>query len=251
MRTEGLMATARRKAVVKGKPERKPSKAPPRKLGRKRKPTVKGKAQRKPSKAAGKLPGAPIKRASAQQSSIESRPAIQFTGQPGARRMILLPANRSLRATASKTQSFLRSLVGYAPATAMTTAGPAGVRMRVLDSIHEDGAKLVEIDVGEISKLRATQPGLVVAPEVFFHVAVDVQRVQKVATVAAFTRGISGTIAITVVSSTNTQPVEGANVVAFTDFANKVGNSGKTDNNGVVQMTLPSVPTLERLYVYP
>jgi subtilisin len=243
------MATGRRKTAVKAKPQRKPAKAAS-KFGRKRKALLKSKPHQ-PARAAVKPPDAKIGQVGAQPlSTAKSRPAIQVTGQPARQRVILLPANRSLRATASNTQSFLRSLVGFASATTTTIGGASRPPMRVLDSIHEDGAKLVEMDAGDISNLRATQPGLVVVPEVFFDVAVNVQRVEKVATVAAFTRGISGTIAITV-SSTSGQPVEGANVVAFTDFANKVGNSGKTDKNGVVQLTLPSVPTLQRLYVYP
>jgi len=36
----------------------------------------------------------------------------------------------------------------------------ARVPMRVLDSVHDEGPKLVEIDPGATSGLRALQPGL-------------------------------------------------------------------------------------------
>src|SRR3954452_16681922 len=45
------------------------------------------------------------------------------------------------------------------------------VRMKVVDSIREDGAKLVEITPDAVQQLRAAQPGLRIVPEVFYRTA--------------------------------------------------------------------------------
>jgi subtilisin len=54
------------------------------------------------------------------------------------------------------------------------------------------------------------------------------------------------------VVSTGKQPVAGAFVVAFTNFAARAGAQGVTDANGQVQLALAGAgPKLERVYVYP
>src|SRR5262249_41388709 len=92
-------------------------------------------------------------------------------------RLILLPA-RGLRATsplAAPAQGFLRTLSqiapppGTHPRAVKARALPAlpeapAVKIKVLDSIADDGAKLIEIDPDSLPALRALQPGLRVAP---------------------------------------------------------------------------------------
>src|SRR5258705_1094188 len=49
-----------------------------------------------------------------------------------------------------------------------STGGPK-LKLRVLDSIHEDGAKLVEMNPEQVLSLRENQPGLKLVPVTFFY----------------------------------------------------------------------------------
>jgi subtilisin len=165
-------------------------------------------------------------------------------------RVILLPG-RALRATASSTRSFLREMSASSPAAAVRSAGGPPVKMKLLDSVHEEGAKLVEITADELQKLRAAQPGLVVVPEVFFQPAVQMYQVATVVK-AAGARGVTRKVVVKVVSQKDGAAVPGAQVVAFTNFAGRQGAGGVTSKGGTVSLSLPSnIKSLQRLYVYP
>src|SRR5262245_40081787 len=166
-------------------------------------------------------------------------------------RVILLPG-RAMRATASSTRSFLREMSVGGPSAAVRSVGGAPLKMKVLDSVHEEGAKLVESTVEELQKLRAAQPALVVVPEVFFQPAVQMYQVARLATAAAGSRAAMKKVVVKVVSQTDGTPVAGAQVVAFTNFAARQGAGGVTSKAGTVSLSLPSsVKSLQRLYVYP
>jgi hypothetical protein len=62
--------------------------------------------------------------------------------------------------------SFLASLQPRIGA-AVRTRG-RGPSMRVLDSIHENGAKLIEALPSDIPELRNSTPGVRIVPEVFY-----------------------------------------------------------------------------------
>ncbi len=122
--------------------------------------------------------------------------------------------------------------------------------MRVLDSIHEDGLKLVEMSQASRHSLRESHPGLRVVPEVFCEMA----RAPRPA-VATRVRTKSGALATgairKIVASDGAAPVQGAEVVAFTDFAGRIGAGGKTRADGTVTLNLGATAKVERLYVYP
>ena len=67
------------------------------------------------------------------------------------------PLEQFLAAIALPQQTALRAL--------------AGAALKVLDSIHEDGAKLVEMRPEDVLRLRSARPGVRVVPEVFFRTA--------------------------------------------------------------------------------
>jgi subtilisin family serine protease len=138
-------------------------------------------------------------------------------------------------------------------------SGPAGVfrvparpasSIRVLDSVFENGAKLVEMSPEDMKALQANQPGMRIAPVVWYRPAVA-PRPQVLARPKAAGKAALA-IQAKVVSKKDGQPIAGATVVAFTDFANRVGASGVTKQNGTVSLALGgSSKKLERLYVYP
>jgi subtilisin len=173
---------------------------------------------------------------------------------PKLQRFILMPP-RGLTANASASSTHLS---GFMQALTVVRAGAApqrarsGVKlsMKVLDSIHEDGLKLVEMSLASRQTLHETHPGLRVVPEVFYQTA---RAPRPVVTVRVRTK--SGTLAagvtLKIVSSVGAVAVKGADVIAFTDFAARAGASGKTRADGTVLLNLGATAKIERLYVYP
>ncbi len=120
--------------------------------------------------------------------------------------------------------------------------------VKVLDSVHEDGAKLVQLDPEKLSDLHLAFPGLRVIPEVFFKKAVAPKKhlasgVKKLAT--------GKTVTIKLTDDTG-KGVAGLSVVAFSDFTARTGAQGKTNSGGSVTLKFSSsTKKIERLYVYP
>lgn len=151
------------------------------------------------------------------------------------------------------TSNFLLSLETVRVAA---TQGPAlatakiKTKMKVLASVHENGAKLVEMSPEDVSNLRAEQPGLRVVPEVFYQTA-RAPRPELAAAPKAAGAAAAVKISISVVSSADGKPIAKANVVAFTDFKAKAGARGKTNSKGVVSLALGGAnKKIERLYIY-
>lgn len=170
---------------------------------------------------------------------------------------ILLPA-RGLRATGPTSSpaqaSFFRATANALSSElpyAFDTTARGKVQMRVLDSIHEDGAKLVELSPDDAFALRAHQPGLRLVPIVYYRTAVApkftvaTEAVARTATAAMH-------IKLKIISKKDNTPISGATVVAFTNFAKREGAQGDTDDNGEVNLSLETAnKKAERLYVYP
>lgn len=176
--------------------------------------------------------------------------------QPAVQQFVLLPT-RGLQARQPHSSPAVRSalLFLYYHLQNPKVQPPAGVRlpladMRVLDSIHEDGAKLIELRPETVSVLRASYPGLRIVPVVYFYPAVAPR--QGIATARAKTpKRVAGKLTVQVLSGSGNGPVTGAAVVAFTDFASRAGAAGTTDANGRVSLALgASSKKIDRLYIY-
>ena len=136
-----------------------------------------------------------------------------------------------------------------------THAGPVAVR--VVDSIGENKAKLIECLPEHLPALRASHPAVRVLPVVYFrravvrhHVATKV--VAAVAPAKAKAAAKPRIMTINVVSSPDEKPVAGVMVVAFTDFANRAGAQAKTNAKGQAGLALGGTSKkIERLYLYP
>lgn len=140
--------------------------------------------------------------------------------------------------------------MGGRGAKAASAVGPSKVPMRVVDSVHENGTKLVELRPEDVLKLHQTQPGIKLVPEVFYHVMVDRPQIQRRASTAGAAT-VSTKLTITVVSNVDGSPVRDVPVVAFTDFANAVGDQGVTNSKGQVSLRISPRAKIERLYAYP
>jgi subtilisin len=137
----------------------------------------------------------------------------------------------------------------HAQAFGKKKAGP--LKMRVLDSIHEDGPKLVELLPDEAITLRAHQPSVKLVPVVYYRTAVAPRwRIKSRPKAAAEKAAVK--ITLKVVSKKEAAPISGASVVAFIDFEKGIGDQGTTNSKGEVRLSLgASSKKLQRLYVYP
>lgn len=168
------------------------------------------------------------------------------------RKYVILPA-RGLSASRAWTQpassqSFLLSL----PATPGQEGVGANDGITVLDSIHEDGAKLVEMSTTRARQLRATQPDIVIAPVVYYTTAsIKRHEVRSTRPLSMHALAQSSSFQVRITDTETGNAVDGAVVVAFTDFQNKIGTSGQSNTHGIVDLDFRSQTTIERLYVYP
>lgn len=121
---------------------------------------------------------------------------------------------------------------------------------RVLDSIHENGAKLVQMAPESVSALRAAQPGLRLVPIVYYRPAVIRYHIESRATLKS--GRVSAGLRLKIVAGKTANPVAHATVVAFTDFEQRLGADAVTDSKGVATLSLgSSSKKVERVYVYP
>src|SRR5207248_527055 len=129
--------------------------------------------------------------------SAAVRPMIHVTDAKP-QRVILLPS-RSLRASSPDTSRFLRAMSDRGVSAAVKDVGGPPVRMTLIDSIHEDGAKLVEISASEAQKLRAVQPGLQIVPVRYYEPAVRFYQVENKIKTAGTAKAAARKVVITIV----------------------------------------------------
>jgi subtilisin len=173
--------------------------------------------------------------------------------QPTLQKFVLLPS-RGLRASHPEQRSFLTHLykqeVQEDEDFSYSASGSFPVDMHVLDQIHEDGAKLVEMSLQSARNLRIHQPGIRVVPLVTFAPAVvDLPTPVSKPQSAGFMVSLKTTIQV--ISGKDGSPIEGAKVIWFSDFANGVGDEGTTNSQGKVSFSDKAIKTVEQLYIYP
>jgi subtilisin family serine protease len=129
--------------------------------------------------------------------------------------------------------------------------------VKVVDSIGENKAKLIECRPEDLPALRASHPSVRILPVVYFQPAVMRYQIGTQFGAVAARAKMKGAakpsaITVTIVSAHDGKPVAKAMVVAFTDFASKAGAQGTTNARGQVTLALGgSSKKIERLYVYP
>ena len=172
---------------------------------------------------------------------------------PSTARFVLLPL-RGLRSEAMRYIGAKNpSLVSKADARLSLLAGGAPAReptMTLLHEMREDGPKLVEMGAEEIAAMRVSDPGVRAVPVVQYELTklpiLDIE--SRVAPTAA---GLAVASTITCVDAQTQLPLAGVQVVAFTNFALRRGDSGLSDASGSVSLKLGGSSTaLEVLVAY-
>lgn len=160
------------------------------------------------------------------------------------RRYLILPEG-GLRATTESVFNTVRPMgVGFESAS--DQPGPS---FTVIDSLHESGVKLIESRTDNPDRIAAAMQGVTVVPEVFFDKAVAPRHTVSQVQPSAFSApAVNVTIQVVDESGSG---VSGALVVAFSNFAQRRGAQGKTDQDGKVKLRFGVPPTLfDRVYVY-
>ncbi len=170
---------------------------------------------------------------------------------PNSNMFILLPT-RGTVAPAARSHSvhtFLTNLAPKKAAYSLRNAKVKQAKMKVYDSVHENGAKLVQMSKNTMASVKSTEPGIRVVPVVYYKKAsAPRMKVASAMRRASSTRGIG--ISLKLVSKKTNTPVT-AEVVAFTNFAKRIGAEGKTGKNGVVKLKLKPGDKIQRMYIYP
>ena len=168
---------------------------------------------------------------------------------PHAQRFLLLPPRGTQTSVAPAGAHLGALMASFRPLAAPPVKMGKG-KMKVLDSVHENGIKLVELTPAGVAQLRQEAPGLRIVPEVFYETA-EAPR----PTLAARARTLAGATpaAATLRFEANGSglPVRGATVIAFTDFAQGIGAQGRTRVDGSIKLAIGANALIERLYVYP
>ena len=166
---------------------------------------------------------------------------------------VLLPVRGTTVASTTSNQELLGFFttlgVGKRSVASSSPKGPR-LQMRVLDSIRENGAKLVEMPAGSATALRAVQPGMRLVPVVYYQPALAPRMTISAAPESATAKAGAKTV-LSVVSRLDGKPILSAIVVAFIDFANRLGAQGVTTKRGQVRLALSGAKKIQRLYVYP
>jgi subtilisin len=186
------------------------------------------------------------------------------------RRYIIMPSDGFQDAvlTAANFQP-ANAAVGVTARAASVVPAP---KMRVLDTISENGPKLVEMPPESELSLRLSTPGLKIVPEVFYErlwerlevlkrpaprktaakkakkkAKKGAKGVKKAAAPAAAATSFD----VVVTDALDGKPVRGARIVAFTDFAARIGSEATTGANGRARLaSIAPNRKLERVYVY-
>jgi subtilisin len=176
------------------------------------------------------------------------------TGDPRTR-YVLLPVrglhSEELARVGSHQVLFEQATSARLSVLAHGLVAPSQPSLRVLHSICPAGPKLVEMNPAEMAALRVSDPGVRAVPVVRYEQARRPVLEIEAELYPASTASAATTVLARCVDARTRQPVPGATVVAFTDFARRVGAGGLSDAQGKVALKLGAAPVrLEVLVVY-
>ena len=122
------------------------------------------------------------------------------------------------------------------------------INVTVVDSIQENGAKLVETDADTARRINESQAPVRALPEIVYPLP-DLMPAANRPT-AKLVPAVNAVPFTVHCRDVHTQaPVTGATVVAFSNFTSRAGDQKVTDPNGDATLSLVGA-TIDRLYVY-
>lgn len=170
----------------------------------------------------------------------------------GPKSQFVLVPREGVRARTGVSRNLMRSMPHATSTTEATSTQLSDLEgqpeIDIIDTVHEDGPKLVELDESAAAAVNTLDSPLRAIPVVYYDRPDPRPTLSGGFNVAGGTP--SNTIVIKCQDKDSGAPVAGAEVIAFTDFATKSGDSGTTDAAGETRVTLGGATTIERLYVY-
>ncbi len=145
-------------------------------------------------------------------------------------------------------RDFIAPIIGRltAPMLAPVDEAPPG-QVRVIDSVHENGPKLVQMTDAAVTALTAADAGFRAVPVRFYAPAQTASRTPASPAAGA---GSHPALVLTVECAVTGQPIAGVKVVAFTSLAAGEGAQDTTDASGRASLALGGDPArLDSLYV--
>lgn len=153
---------------------------------------------------------------------------------------VVLPAYGFLAPSLAETAS-LAFGEGIAPQ-------PAGADFQVIDAIHAQGPRLVEMTPEAELRLRLEEPTLKIVPLTHYDTlqqAPEVLQAPKAAVAA------SGEERVEIhIQTADGKPLAGAQISAFINFRFRTGGTAVSDDQGIARLPILPKTSLERLYVY-
>jgi subtilisin family serine protease len=121
--------------------------------------------------------------------------------------------------------------------------------IKVLDSVSESGAKLVELPLDSLANFQLSYPGIRLVPEVFYKKAIMPSLPLTRLFAAAASKRKTTTVTVT---NEKGEPVADASIYAYVDYEKETGVDGTTDEKGKFSIRLSkAVKQLEVLLIYP
>lgn len=118
----------------------------------------------------------------------------------------------------------------------------------ILHSSHDDGPKLAVLTQDDVLRLKVSAPGVRVLPQVFYEPARSPMLELNPALRGQPTQ--AARLRVQVVSAATQAPVTGARLIAFTNFAERLGAEGLSDAAGEVSLALAETQPIEVLVIY-
>lgn len=167
------------------------------------------------------------------------------------RRYVVLPAYGFLSPVLARTEMLSKVgppvTLGVRPGSRRRGSTKAAATMRVLHSTHENGPKLVEMTPEAELNMRVANPALKVVPVVEYQ---KLSLQHRIARRAATSARRPSELAINIVDSSTGKPLQGAKIIAFTNFEFREGAEATSNRSGVAHLKLKPGVKLDRLYVY-
>ncbi len=165
------------------------------------------------------------------------------------RQFILLPRDGLIATNESAMSLFasmpIASSLNEPQRASLSGDGSGG--MNIIDTIREDGPKLIEMDDEDAERIANAPDSPVRAVPIVTYDPPDPE-LQVAGEILTPTSSLT-TVTFTCTDSTTGAPLADTRIVAFTDFSTRRGGAGTTDASGSVSVQLTS-GTIERLYAY-
>lgn len=158
---------------------------------------------------------------------------------------ILMPKEGIKAKSDSQSHSFLTNLPFASSTSDVQKATIANAEMEIIDAISENGPKLVSMDSEMVDKINEENTEVRMIPVVEYG-----RPNPKISINNTLSNALAvSTVTMQVVDDQTNLGITGADVIAFTNFQQRYGDSGVTDASGNVDLNLNG-NTIERLYIY-